>query len=88
MHVAGDTLILGAPLARLEAEVAFEALLRRYPVLELADPAPRWRPMIKLRGLQSLHLRGCRSGGGAAYAADHAADPAADHAADPAANHA
>lgn len=49
---------VGAPLARLEAEVAFEALLRRFPSLVLVDEAPTWRPMINLRGLQSLHVRG------------------------------
>ncbi|MBL8325712.1 MAG: cytochrome P450 [Rubrivivax sp.] len=56
---------VGAPLARLEAEVAFEALLRRFTTLELVDDAqgaaftqPRWRPMINLRGLQALWLRG------------------------------
>jgi cytochrome P450 len=49
---------VGAPLARLEAEVAFAALLRRYPALarEGTEP-PRWRPMINLRGLQELPLR-------------------------------
>lgn len=48
---------VGAPLARLEAVLAFEALLRRWPGLELIDDTPRWRPMINLRGLQSLWLR-------------------------------
>ncbi|MBL8343451.1 MAG: cytochrome P450 [Rubrivivax sp.] len=56
---------VGAPLARLEAEVAFERVLRRFPTLELAGDAdgaafaePRWRPMINLRGLHALWLRG------------------------------
>lgn len=49
---------VGAPVARLEAEVAFTALLRRFPTLTLVDAAPQWRPMINLRGLQSLHVRG------------------------------
>lgn len=49
---------VGAPLARLEAEVAFEALLQRFPTLELAEETPRWRPAINLRGLQALSLRG------------------------------
>lgn len=47
---------LGAPLARLEARLAFEALLRRLPGLALRDPAPRWKPLIFLRGLESLPL--------------------------------
>ncbi|MCW5636010.1 MAG: cytochrome P450 [Rubrivivax sp.] len=53
---------VGAPLARLEAQVAFEALLQRFPVLALAEPAPRWRPMINLRGLQALWVRGEAAG--------------------------
>jgi cytochrome P450 len=46
---------LGAQLARLEAEIAFTALLRRLPSLALvdADP-PRWRESFTLRGLTSL----------------------------------
>ena len=48
---------LGAPLARLEARLALASLLRRLPGLELADPEPRWKPMIFLRGLEALPLR-------------------------------
>lgn len=47
---------LGAPLARLEARLVFETLLRRYPRLRLEHPDPRWKPMIFLRGLESLRL--------------------------------
>ncbi len=48
-HVAfghGIHFCLGAPLARLEGEVAFGALLARFPALSLAaDPSTlRWRP--------------------------------------------
>jgi cytochrome P450 len=49
---------VGAPLARLEAEVAFDALLRRYATLERLDAQVTWRPAINLRGLQALRLRG------------------------------
>jgi hypothetical protein len=52
---------LGAPLARLEARLAFEAILRRLPRLELAESEPAFRPQIFLRGLVSLPLR-CASG--------------------------
>ncbi len=46
---------LGAQLARLEAEIAIETLLRRLPDLTLDDPeAPDWRPTFVLRGLNSL----------------------------------
>ena len=48
---------VGAPLARLEAELAFEALLRRWPSLQLDEASARWRPMINLRGLESLRVR-------------------------------
>ncbi|MFC9585601.1 cytochrome P450 [Streptomyces yangpuensis] len=48
---------LGAPLARAEAEIALAALLERYPVLEAAGPAPRWRPSLRARGLLELPVR-------------------------------
>jgi pimeloyl-[acyl-carrier protein] synthase len=51
---------VGAPLARLEGELAFAALLRRWRTLRLGGQTgerPRWRPMINLRGLQSLWVQ-------------------------------
>jgi cytochrome P450 len=48
---------VGAPLARLEAEVAFSALLQRFPRLTLDQAEPAWRPMINLRGLKALQIR-------------------------------
>ncbi len=58
-HVAfgqGIHYCLGAPLARLEGEIAFATLLARLPHLRLAiDPAAIvWRPSIVLRGLTTL----------------------------------
>ena len=50
----GAHFCLGAPLARLEGEVAFRALLERYPHLALASEAPAYRPNPVLRGLTSL----------------------------------
>jgi cytochrome P450 len=47
---------LGAPLARLEAGLAFGRLLGRFRGLATTGPAPRFRPMIFLRGLESLPL--------------------------------
>jgi cytochrome P450 len=54
---AGIHYCLGAPLARLEAEVAFIKLLQRYPRLELVDAQPQWRKLINLRGLEALRLK-------------------------------
>jgi cytochrome P450 len=50
---------LGAPLARLEAEVAFGSLLSRFPALSLAVPVSelRWRPTSFVRGLETLPVR-------------------------------
>lgn len=46
---------LGAQLARIEAAVVFETLLRRMPTLRLAEPLePKWRPSFTLRGLTEL----------------------------------
>jgi cytochrome P450 len=50
---------LGAPLARLEAEIAFTGLLARFGSIRLAVPADslRWRPSSLIRGLESLPVR-------------------------------
>jgi cytochrome P450 len=48
---------LGAPLARLEAQLAFTTLLRRFPQLRLDGSEPRWKPQIFMRGLDTLPLR-------------------------------
>lgn len=50
---------LGAPLARLEAEIAFSHLLARFGSMRLAVPAEslRWRPSILIHGLESLPVR-------------------------------
>jgi cytochrome P450 len=61
-HVAfghGIHYCLGAPLARLEGEVAFQALLSRFPALSLAAPASslRWRPSSLIHGLETLPVR-------------------------------
>jgi cytochrome P450 len=50
---AGIHFCLGAPLARLEAQLAFQALARRAPNLDLGAE-PTWRPTFVLRGLQRL----------------------------------
>jgi cytochrome P450 len=50
---------LGAPLARMEAEVALGALLARFPELSLAVPREelRWRRVSLMNGLESLPVR-------------------------------
>ena len=50
---------LGAPLARLEAEIAFSGLLARFGSIRLAVPATslRWRPSTLIHGLESLPVR-------------------------------
>lgn len=47
---------VGAPLARLEAQIAINTLLRRMPELHLsvATDSLRWRPSMILRGLEKL----------------------------------
>jgi hypothetical protein len=58
-HVAfggGLHLCIGAPLARLEAQVALLSFFERFPNLRLADPdmKPQWRTLPFFRGLQEL----------------------------------
>ncbi|MEC3638623.1 cytochrome P450, partial [Bacillus halotolerans] len=47
---------LGAPLARLEGQIAFNALLKRFPQIELTVTPEelKWRKNAFLRGLESL----------------------------------
>jgi hypothetical protein len=47
----------GAPLARMEGQIAFETLLARFPKIALApDEAIEWRPNLGLRGLTGLQV--------------------------------
>jgi cytochrome P450 len=50
---------LGAPLARMEAQIAFGALLQRFGSMRLAVPAEslRWRPSTLIHGLEALPVR-------------------------------
>lgn len=45
---------LGAPLARLEAQIVFAELFRRLPTLRVAAPGPRWRETAAGRGMTHL----------------------------------
>ncbi len=52
----GAHFCLGAPLARLEGEIAFRALLEQFPTLALSGAPITHRPNPILRGLQSLEV--------------------------------
>jgi cytochrome P450 len=52
---------LGAPLARLEGQVAFQAFLEAFDRVALATDKPEFRDNVVLRGLRSLPLRVHRS---------------------------
>jgi cytochrome P450 len=53
---AGSHLCLGASLARMEIAVALDALVRRFPTMELAAP-PDPRPHVLVQGLAHLPVR-------------------------------
>jgi cytochrome P450 len=53
---AGIHFCLGAPLARLELDLLYRALVERLPGLELAAE-PEWKPRFVLRGLRALPVR-------------------------------
>jgi cytochrome P450 len=60
-HVAfggGAHICIGAPLARLEAQVALLRLFERFPNLRLAEPdaEPEWRTLPFFRGLTHLDV--------------------------------
>ncbi|HZO43705.1 MAG TPA: cytochrome P450 [Methylomirabilota bacterium] len=59
-HIAfgwGIHFCLGAPLARIEGQIAIDALVRRLPGLELATHAPEYRQSLTLRGLKTLPVK-------------------------------
>jgi len=47
----------GAPLARLEGQIAFATLLKRFPKLALESRPITWRENLGLRGLTALHVK-------------------------------
>jgi cytochrome P450 len=54
----GPHVCLGAALARMEAEVMLAAVVRRWPTLSLAGPAPTWWGSGPFRGLDHLRVAG------------------------------
>jgi cytochrome P450 len=56
-HIAfgmGMHFCIGAALARLEGQIAIDALLKKFPDLQLQSCGPVWRNTIALRGLAKL----------------------------------
>src|SRR5205085_9563865 len=47
---------LGAPLARLETQIAIEALLRHFPNMRLEEETIEWHATILSRGLKMLQI--------------------------------
>ena len=58
-HIAfgwGIHFCLGAPLARVEGQIAIDTLVRRLPKLELVSDEPHYRQSLTLRGLKTLEV--------------------------------
>jgi cytochrome P450 len=55
---AGSHICIGAPLARIEGQIALSKLFERFPELRLAEPSapPDWRPVLGVRGLSKLDV--------------------------------
>jgi cytochrome P450 len=59
-HIAfgwGIHFCLGAPLARVEGQIAIETLVRQLPRLELVTESPEYRQSLTLRGLKALPVK-------------------------------
>ena len=52
----GPHFCVGAPLARIEGEIALARLLDAFPALALEPGPPDWEPSLVLRGLKTLPL--------------------------------
>jgi hypothetical protein len=53
----GAHICLGFPLARTEGQVAFPAVLRRYPAIEPATETQQWLNSLVFRGMKALPVR-------------------------------
>ena len=56
----GSHICIGAPLARLEGQIALLKLFQRFPGLRLVDPdaEPKWRTLPFFRGMEELLVQG------------------------------
>ncbi len=54
---SGPHICLGAPLARIEMDIAFTAICSKLPAIELATEELPWRPLMGARSLQKLPVR-------------------------------
>jgi hypothetical protein len=52
----GAHICIGAPLARLEAQVVFQMLFDRFPKMRLAEDTVTWKPTVFFHGLQHLRV--------------------------------
>nr|WP_269822521.1 cytochrome P450 [Dictyobacter vulcani] len=52
----GPHYCLGAPLARLEAQVVLPLVIERFPALRMLQERPAWRKNPTFLGLESLPL--------------------------------
>jgi cytochrome P450 len=64
----GPHVCIGATLTYLEAEIAFNSLIKRLPDLRLVDETPCWSLNAVYRGLTMLPVRFARKRGGHASA--------------------
>jgi cytochrome P450 len=53
---AGIHYCLGAPLARMEASIAFEVLLKRFPKMRLITQEPTFYPSLLIRQMECLEI--------------------------------
>jgi cytochrome P450 len=53
----GAHICIGAPLARLEAQVAFKMLFERFPNMKLLDDKPVWKQGMFFHGMEHVHVK-------------------------------